>query len=227
MKRILKYRISIWLIVVVALVGSGIFVYSGIYNIAADDHHSKPVFAALQLLRNRSIEVRSDNIKVPNLEDPKLILKGAGQYAAMCTGCHLAPSMESSELRIGMYPKPPNLSEIYVKPKVAFWTIKHGVKMSGMPAWGMVPGHDDEIIWSMVAFLQKLPGMTPSEYQTMVDKAPADHDMEGGHHHGNGKAADHHEATSEEGHAHHPSGVNSHTSDEHDMESMTMMNMGG
>lgn len=202
MKRILKCRINVWLAVVVVLVAAGIFVYSGIYNIAADDPHTEPVFAALQLLRNRSIEVRSDNIKVPNLDDPQLILKGAGQYAAMCTGCHLAPGMEGSELRIGMYPRPPNLSEVYVKPKVAFWTIKHGVKMSGMPAWGMVSGHDDEVIWSLVAFLQKLPDMTPSEYQAVVAKAPADHAMQGGHQHGNGEAAGHHEAGSQEGHAH-------------------------
>jgi hypothetical protein len=54
-----------------------------------------------------------------------------------------------------------------------------------MPAWG--GSHDDETIWSMVAFLQKLPDMTPSQYKEVVDKAPPDDDMatppEGGHSH--------------------------------------------
>jgi mono/diheme cytochrome c family protein len=56
--------------------------------------------------------------------------------------------------------------------------------MSAMPAWGA--SHDDPTIWSMVAFLQKLPGMTPQQYEDLVAKAPPDEDMdmgEGAHHH--------------------------------------------
>src|SRR3546814_12958820 len=70
-------------------------------------------------------------------------------YAAMCTQCHLKPGLKDSELRQGLYPLPPNLSQVRVDPKDAFWVIKHGIKMSEMPAWGMVPGHDDPTIWSM------------------------------------------------------------------------------
>ena len=33
---------------------------------------------------------------MPKLDDEQLILKGAGQYAAMCTGCHLKPGMTES-----------------------------------------------------------------------------------------------------------------------------------
>ena len=84
-----------------------------------------------------------------NLNDPQLILKGAGQYAAMCTSCHLAPGVKDSELRPGLYPLPPNLSQVSVDPREAFWVIKHGMKMSAMPAWGA--SHDDATIWSMVA----------------------------------------------------------------------------
>ena len=157
------------------------FIWSGIYNVGADDHHTKPVFALMQSLRERSIHVRSNSLTPPNLEDPQLILKGAGQYAAMCTGCHLAPGMTDSEIRPGLYPQPPDLSKLRFDPKDEFWVIKHGIKMSAMPAWG--GSHDDATIWSMVAFLQKLPGMTPEQYRDIVARAPADEDMEGGHHH--------------------------------------------
>ena len=177
MKKTTEYLIVIIVLAVVIATGLGVFVYSGIYNIGADDHHTKPVFAVLQALRNRSKHVRSDDIKVPNLNDPQLILKGAGQYAAMCTGCHLEPGVENSELREGMYPQPPNLSKVHVDPQDAFWVIKHGIKMSAMPAWGMA-GHDDPTIWSMVAFIEKLPGMTPQQYKAIVAKAPPDEDMD-------------------------------------------------
>ena len=155
----------------------------------------------MQALRERSIEHHAQDIKVPKLDDPQLILKGAGQYAAMCTGCHLAPGMVDSEIRPGLYPQPPELSKFRPDPREAFWVIKHGIKMSAMPAWGF--SHDDPTIWSMVAFLQKLPDLSPQQYKDMVAKAPPDEDMEmgGEHMHGHGDAAstDTHDATGMKG----------------------------
>ena len=49
--------------------------------------------------------------------------------------------------------------------------------------------------WSMVAFLEKLPGMTPAEYKAIVAKAPPDEDMDmdegGSHSHGDSDAHAH------------------------------------
>jgi mono/diheme cytochrome c family protein len=164
------------LLVAVAMLFAG-FVWLGLYNVGADDPHLKPTMMLMQTLRARSIRVRSQDLKVPDLENPELILKGAGQYAAMCTGCHLAPGMQDSEIRPGLYPQPPNLSIERFDPRDEFWVIKHGIKMSAMPAWGL--SHDDPTIWSMVAFLQKLPALTPVQYKDLVARAPPDEDMEG------------------------------------------------
>ena len=175
------------------------FLWSGIYNVGADDPHTRPVLLMMQSLREHSIHARSRGLEVPKLEDPQLVLKGAGQYAAMCTGCHLAPGMDESEIRPGLYPQPPNLSQERIDPRHAFWVIKHGVKMSAMPAWGL--SHDDMTIWSMVAFLEKLPNLSPAQYQDLVAKAPPDEEMEGGGHHHHG-AADAHDEGSAGEHAH-------------------------
>ncbi|MBS0377194.1 MAG: c-type cytochrome [Proteobacteria bacterium] len=176
MKRQTEYvaftaAVAIMLAVVLAIYG-----YSGSYNIGADDPHWAVTHKVVRTVRDRSIRSRSADIQVPNLNDPALILKGAGQYDAMCTGCHLKPGVNNSELRAGMYPQPPKLSGIQVDPRDAFWIIKHGIKMSAMPAWGA--SHDDQTIWSMVAFVQKLPGMTPEQYHDIVAKAPPDDDMD-------------------------------------------------
>lgn len=176
MKKHTEHVIVVVAALVVIAVGIGVFAYSGLYNISADDHHWPLTYRALQTVRDRSIHVRSEHIRVPNLENPQLILKGAGQYAAMCTGCHLAPGIQESEMREGMYPKPPNLSRVHVAPQDAFWVIKHGIKMSAMPAWG--DSHDDPTIWSMVAFLERLPSMCPAQYKAIVAKAPPDEDMD-------------------------------------------------
>lgn len=176
--RIKHLSLNALAVLAVLVAGAGVFIYSGLYNIGADDPHSKAVYTVLQTLRDRSIQMRSADLTVPNLEEPQLVLKGAGQYAAMCTECHLKPGAKNSELRPGLYPQPPNLSQVRVDPKVAFWAIKHGIKMSAMPAWG--GSHDDATIWSMVAFLQKLPDMTPQQYKDIIARAPPDDDMDMG-----------------------------------------------
>jgi mono/diheme cytochrome c family protein len=50
-------------------------------------------------------------------------------------------------------------------PAEQFWVVKHGVKMTGMPAWGVT--HDDELLWDVVAFVRKLPELTPEQYETL------------------------------------------------------------
>ena len=59
-------------------------------------------------------------------------------------------------------------------PAETFWIIKHGIKMTAMPAWGKT--HDDRLIWDMVAFVRKLPGLSPAQYQAITQNAPMDHD---------------------------------------------------
>ena len=188
--------IALALIVAVAAVLG--FVWSGLYDIGADVPHTRLVASMVETLRERSIETRARSVVVPDLKDPQVILSGAGHYAAMCTGCHLAPGMKDSEIRPGLYPQPPNLSKARVDPKEAFWVIKHGIKMSAMPAWGA--SHDDATIWSMVAFLQKLPDLSPAQYRDIVAKAPPDEDMEEHASHENEPAHQHEHAGGMPGH---------------------------
>jgi mono/diheme cytochrome c family protein len=71
-----------------------------------------------------------------------------------------------SEIRAGLYPHPPNLAQEDTRDaQRAFWTVKHGIKMSAMPAWGKTL--DDAAIWDLVAFLRQMPSMTPETYQQL------------------------------------------------------------
>ena len=155
---------------------AGIFIYIGGYNIAADAPHWNWVYNTLDSVRENSIAARSRNIKAPaDLNDPKRIAAGAGLYNEMCTGCHLGPGLEKSEMSQGLYPPAPELARgINHTPGQMFWIIKHGVKLSAMPAWGKT--HDDQLIWDMVALLRQLPKMSPEQYKATVASAPADHD---------------------------------------------------
>lgn len=146
-----------------------LFVESGFYNIGADDHHTKAVLALITQLRDRSIDSRLGSIQ-PQLQATGAMIKtGAQHYAALCVGCHLAPGQPKSDLRTGLYPHPPNLAqEEMQESRRAFWIIKHGIKMSAMPAWGKTL--DDEAIWDVVAFVRKMPNLTPAEYRQLVQR---------------------------------------------------------
>ena len=184
-----------WALVAVALLvligAAAVGIYAGLYNIAADVPHTQPVYWLLETIRDRSVEARARDIIVPNdLKDPNRISRGAGQYADMCSGCHLAPGMKRTEISQGLYPRAPELRrKTTLTPEEQFWVVKHGIKMTGMPAWGVT--HDDDLLWDVVAFVRKLPELTPEQYETLVKNAPKHEELMqkmemGGEHQHNG-----------------------------------------
>lgn len=162
-----KVSLAVGLLLVTGAVAAVAFVFSGVYDIGADDHHTKIVFAVIEQLRNRSIATRAKEIEtVPPLEDTTKIVAGAQAYATLCAACHLAPGVMKSDVRRGMYPLPPSLAQETVPDaRTAFWIVKHGIKMSAMPAWGK--SLDDPAIWNLVAFLRQMPDMSPETYQQL------------------------------------------------------------
>jgi mono/diheme cytochrome c family protein len=168
----------LWLLggAALAILIAALYLMSGAYDVAADSPHWASTTRLLEFTRQRSIVKRAAAIEMPNLEDAGRIRRGAGNYDAMCAQCHLEPGVGQSELSAGLNPVPPNLARRAVtRPAEAFWTVKHGIKMTGMPAWG---AHmEDAAIWDIVAFLRKLPEMTPASYRELVEAS-------GGHSHG-------------------------------------------
>ena len=167
-------------IVGIGLLGIGVASYLVIKNLsfAADQHHSKTVYKGIELIREYSIRSQSKSIEAPkNLDANERIRRSSGNYDAMCASCHLKPGVDKSELSVGLYPAPPNLSKErqHADPARDFWIIKHGVKGSGMPSWGEVGLTDDET-WDLVAFVRALPQMNRQDYSNAIKKGM-------GHHH--------------------------------------------
>jgi cytochrome c1 len=52
-----------------------------------------------------------------------------------------------------------------------YWAIRHGIKMTAMPAWEYRMADDD--LWATVAFLRVLPTLSPAEYRAMIDAQSA------------------------------------------------------
>jgi mono/diheme cytochrome c family protein len=163
----IRPTLTVIVVLLLGALGAALFVASGFYNIGADDHHTKATLTLITQLRDRSIEARLASIQPQLAATPAMIQSGAQHYAALCVGCHLAPGVTKSDLRTGLYPHPPNLAQEDIQEsRRTFWIIKHGIKMSAMPAWDKTL--DDAAVWDVVAFVRQLPSMTPEDYQQLV-----------------------------------------------------------
>jgi mono/diheme cytochrome c family protein len=179
----------------IAVVG---FAYSGIYDVAANSSHSGIVNWFLSTTSHASIERQAKDIQVPNLSDDALARAGVNDFNGMCAGCHGAPGQKPEPMGQGLSPPPPDLAESAseLSPAELFWVIKNGIKMTGMPAWGVT--HDDDSIWPVVAFITRLPNLDAAQYQELMDSAG------GMGHHANDSAAEAHphDESASEAHSH-------------------------
>lgn len=159
-------KVVIGLAVTSIVVGVGLM-YAGVIDVAATDPHNALTAYVLSTTMDNSVRYHAKGITPPSLNDPQMVMDGYRHYREMCSGCHLAPGMDSSDIRQGLLPMPPKLQEAVNdwNPAELFWITKNGVKMSGMPAWGLT--HSDAKIWDIVAFLEKLPHMSAEQYQEM------------------------------------------------------------
>ncbi|MDJ0391530.1 cytochrome c [Roseomonas sp. E05] len=154
---------------VLALLGAVglVTAYAGAYNVAATEEHASFTRWAFDTTFRNSVKRHAANVPAPESITPDMVATGAASYKAMCQHCHAGPGVERAEWASGMRPRPPHLTEAAAEwePREVFWLVRHGVKMSGMPAFG--PTHDDRAIWSIAAFVKELPGMTPERYAAL------------------------------------------------------------
>jgi len=164
-------------ILIIIIIGL-IIIYSGWYDVSAANKPTGFERWLFGTTMDNSVEKHSKDLAAPNLESPDKIKEGFVHYNEMCLECHGAPGENESELEKGLNPKPPDLSNSAqdMSPEELFWVIKNGIKMTGMPAWGKT--HSDDKIWSIVAFIEKLPGMTGVQYDSLqsISKPEEEHE---------------------------------------------------
>jgi mono/diheme cytochrome c family protein len=157
-----------------ALAGAGALVLqSGLYDISATDQHLAPTYRLLDTAMRRSVQRRAAQITVPPLDDERRVASGLAHFRAHCVVCHGAPGIAPAPFALGMTPTPASLVHTARawQPAEMYWVIRQGIKMTGMPAWEFRLA--DEEMWSIVAFLRRLPALSPEQYQAL--QAPEHH----------------------------------------------------
>lgn len=160
------------ILAVVLLAAAGLaIVYSGVYDVAATQPHSRAERWLLRTLMERSVRARVDDVPEPPDESDELLAVGFHHYDEMCVVCHGAPGVERSEIGEGIEPEPPDLAETagdWTLPAI-FLITSQGIKMAGMPAFGLT--HSEEEIWGISMFVERLPEIDASEYARLRAEA--------------------------------------------------------
>ncbi len=187
--KIITRFISVVVIGVIVVTG---FVYSGLYDVGASSPHSGFANWVMSTTMHASVDRRAKDIDVPNLDDEALQLAGINDFDSMCAACHGAPGQDPEAMGQGLNPPAPDLKESAAHSTAAelFWVTKHGIKMTGMPAWGA--SHDDEALWPVVAFMTLLPKLSADDYQAMLASAEGS-----GHHTADGDSHSHSDVANE------------------------------
>ena len=154
--------------VVIVLVGGYLLLQSGSIPANAD---AKP--GGLELWAAKTsldATLRNQAPKQPNpiaLTDANLIA-GIALYGQHCAICHGTAAGESSASPVakGLYPAPPQFAAEGVEDDpegASYWRIRHGIRLSGMPAWGAAL--TDRQMWTLALFLKHMDTLPPAAQQ--------------------------------------------------------------
>jgi cytochrome c1 len=148
-------------------------IYSGVYDVSATNQHTGPVYWVLETAMRHAVRRRASDITVPPLSDPALIRRGFLLHRESCVTCHGAPGIAPHDAGKALLPVPSNLAQTALQWSAAeiYWVTQNGLKMTGMPAWGM--RYPDDDLWAIVAFVKHLPSMTAADYDDMAERADA------------------------------------------------------
>lgn len=134
----------------------------GLMPVSADGPHSRLEERIMPGVLHASIarHAPEETNRVPLNEDN--LKAGIDTYKAMCARCHSTPVGTPSVYGQSFYPPAPQLPGgmyPYTDAQL-FRVIKHGIRNTGMPAWGGMLSDDE--IWQLVSVLKNSQDLPPS-----------------------------------------------------------------
>ena len=162
----------IGILAILGVIAAAVFFFGGFYSVAGSAAEPAAVKWALAHIRAASIARHAADNPAVSLEDPAIVQAGARAFSNRgCTNCHGGPGVDWARFAEAMHPDPPDLKELAPDrtPAQLFWVIKNGINMTGMPSFGAIDVPDQEI-WSIVAFVKKLPAVSDDDFKTWTGK---------------------------------------------------------
>src|SRR5947199_5125262 len=152
---------------IIVAIAAAVFFFGGFFTVAATNPEPAPVSWALIKVRTASIDRHATDQPTAGYDAQPQVEADAKAYMARgCTNCHGGLGVEWQKFSEGLRPDPPDLKEVVPnrEPRHLFWVVKNGINMTGMPSFGAT-GMEDKEIWSVAAFLKKLPEVKEEDFK--------------------------------------------------------------
>jgi mono/diheme cytochrome c family protein len=105
----------------------------------------------------------------------EVITAGLEHFADHCSSCHGNDGSGDTQYGRGLYPRPLDLRAEGTQQRTdgeLFYLIEHGIRFTGMPAFGTGQKDGEEASWQLVHFIRHLPRLTETELERMQELNP-------------------------------------------------------
>ena len=171
--------------IVIALAGVGLVAVAVLVWLIANGASARPEPGRVETVIARRLrtlaiprEIRSRTNPVPLTSE--LIANARAHFADHCASCHANDGSGNMTMGQAMYPRVPDMRTAdtqSLSDGELFFIIEHGVKLTGMPAWGNDSPESETAGWQLVHFIRHIPKLTPeeiAEMESLNPKAPAE-----------------------------------------------------
>jgi mono/diheme cytochrome c family protein len=158
----------------VLIVGGYFYLTGGYVDIAADQPPSSFERRLAMRAMDAATERRAPEQKNPIPPTEENLVAGAKLYLDHCAGCHGVPSNPASLFSRSFNPPSPGFFRRApdMPDNQNFYIIQHGVRWTGMPAWGRILS--DEQIWTIATFMSHIEKLPPAAEKVLEPvQAPA------------------------------------------------------
>lgn len=175
MRLLMTIVVTVVLLLLTMAAVCALYLRSDAFDIAATAEHGPMTDRLFRTVRRHAVTRGAGGVETPErvpLEGGTLTATVLA-YDDMCAMCHAPPGRGATVFARGMNPTPPDLARAAERrsPEQLFWVIKNGIRMTGMPAWGVT--HADDDLWRLVALVQGFPAMSGEDYERLLAEARA------------------------------------------------------
>lgn len=176
----LLLRAVVWFL---AAVGATSVVAAGWFwtrGIEARDEPAEIEVSLARQARHLGVPGRARDRRNPVQASNEVVRAGLEHWADHCAGCHGNDGSGETTVGRALYPRAPDMRQPATQDLTdgeLFYIIEHGVKLTGMPAWGTGTEEGEAASWHLVHFIRHLPALTEEELAEMAElnpRGPAD-----------------------------------------------------
>ena len=122
-----------------------------------------------------SIGADERNRRNPVPASAAAVASGLAHFADHCASCHGNDGRGDTQYGRGLFPRPLDLRSEATQQLTdgeLFYVIEHGIRFTGMPAFGTGQKEGEEGSWQLVHFIRHLPRLTEPERERMNELNP-------------------------------------------------------